>query len=106
MSKVTIFLDFLGMTVYLQIIYFIPLEQSVKKILSNKISTIYTSEVLKLLQQKYGVHEDAIRKGNKGPLQFSKTVFRFSAPLLVLHSKIFKGNAFGTFWYAVCPVCT
>jgi hypothetical protein len=46
---------------------------------------------LKLLQQKYKLQEDAVRKQNKGPLY--KTVFSFSTPLLVLEKKICKGNA-------------
>jgi len=52
-SKVTTFLDYLGMISYLQIIHFIALEPTVKKIFSMKISIFYTSAVLKLLQQKY-----------------------------------------------------
>jgi hypothetical protein len=64
---VTTFLDFLGMTFYWQIIHFIALEPTMKKILSVKISIFYTSAVLKLLQQKYKLQEDAICKGNKGP---------------------------------------
>jgi hypothetical protein len=67
-SKVTTFIDSLGMTFYSQIIYFIALKPTVKKKLSIKISIFYTSAVLKLLQQKYKLHEDAIRKPNKGPL--------------------------------------
>jgi hypothetical protein len=62
------FSDSLGMTSYLQIIHFIALRPTVKKILSIKISNFYTSAVLKLLQQKYKLQEDAIRKQNKGPL--------------------------------------
>jgi hypothetical protein len=56
------------MTSYLQIIHFIALEPTVKKIFSIKISIFYTSAVLKLLQQKYKLYEDAVRKRNKGPL--------------------------------------
>jgi hypothetical protein len=50
------------MTFYSQIIHFIALVQTVKKILSIKISIFYTSAVLKLLQQKYKLEEDAVRK--------------------------------------------
>jgi hypothetical protein len=32
---------------------------------------------LKLLQQKYKLEEDAVRKWNKGPLYLSKTVLSF-----------------------------
>jgi hypothetical protein len=68
---------------------------------------VYTSAVFKLLQQNYKLQQNAVRKQNKGPLYLSKTVFSFSAPLLVLEKTIFKGNAcFGTFWQTVCPVCT
>jgi hypothetical protein len=59
------FLDLLGMTSYSQIVHFIALEQTVKKILSIKISIFYTSAVLKLLQQNYKLQEDAVRKQNK-----------------------------------------
>jgi hypothetical protein len=56
------------MTSYSQIIHFIALEPTVKMILSIKLSIFYTSAVLKLLQQKYKLQEDAIGKRNKGPL--------------------------------------
>jgi hypothetical protein len=56
------------MSSYSQKIHFIALEPTVKKILSIKISIFYTSAVLKLLQQKYKLQEDAMRKQNKGPL--------------------------------------
>jgi hypothetical protein len=79
------------MTFYLQIIHFIALEPTVKKILGVKIPIFYTS-VLKLLQQKYKLPKDAV----------CKTVFSFSTPLLVLE-KIFKGNAFLA---RFGPVCT
>jgi hypothetical protein len=64
------------MTSYLQIIHFIALEPTLKKILSIQNSIFYTSAVLKLLQQKY--------KLQKGPLWLSKTVISFSTSLLVL----------------------
>jgi hypothetical protein len=41
------------------------LEPTVKKILSIKVSIFYTSAVLKLLQLKYKLQEDAIHKQNK-----------------------------------------
>jgi hypothetical protein len=47
---------------------FIALEPTVKKILSIKISNLYTSAVLMLLQLKYKLEEDAARKQNKVPL--------------------------------------
>jgi hypothetical protein len=59
---VTTFLDFLGMTSYSQIIHFIALEPTVKKIFSIKISIFDTSAVLNLLQQRYKLQEDAICK--------------------------------------------
>jgi hypothetical protein len=62
------FLDSLGMTSYSHMIHFIAIELTVKKILSIKISIFYTSAVLKLLQQKYKLQENAICKRNKGPL--------------------------------------
>jgi hypothetical protein len=49
---------------------------------------------LKLLQQKFKWHEDAVRTQNKGPLKLFKIVLSISAPLLVLEKKNFKGNAF------------
>jgi hypothetical protein len=65
---VTTFLDSLGMTSYSKTIHFIALEQTIKKILSIKIDIFYTSAVLKLLQQKYKLQEDVVRKRIKGPL--------------------------------------
>jgi hypothetical protein len=56
------FLDSLGMISYSHILHFIALKPTVKKILSIKISIFYTSAVLKLLQQKYKLQEDAVRK--------------------------------------------
>jgi hypothetical protein len=63
------FLDSLGMNSYSQINHFIALEPTIKKILSIKISIFYTSAVLKLLQRKYKLQEDAVRKQNKGTLE-------------------------------------
>jgi hypothetical protein len=63
---VTTFLDSLGMISYLQIIHFIAIEPTVKRILSIKISIFYTSAVVKLLQQKYKLQKDAVRKRNEG----------------------------------------
>jgi hypothetical protein len=67
---VTTFFDSFDMTYYLQIIHFIALEPTVKKILSIRNSIFYSlrSAVLKLLQQKYKLEEDGICKQNKGPL--------------------------------------
>jgi hypothetical protein len=45
-----------------QFLHFIALEPTVKNILSIKISIFYSSTVLKLLQQKYKLQEDAVRK--------------------------------------------
>jgi hypothetical protein len=56
------FLESLGINSYLKIIHFIPEEPTFKKISSIKISNFYTSAVLKLLQQKYKLLEDGVRK--------------------------------------------
>jgi hypothetical protein len=63
---------------YSQIIHFIALEPTVKKIFSIKISIFYTSAVLKLLQQKLKSQEDAIHKYYKEPLLPPKTVISCS----------------------------
>jgi hypothetical protein len=62
------FLESLGMTSFSQMIHFIALKPTVKNILCIKISIFHTSAVLKLLQQKYRLQEDAVCKQNKGPL--------------------------------------
>jgi hypothetical protein len=63
---VTTFLDSLDKTSYLQIIHFIAKKTTVKNILNIKI--FHSSAVLKLLQQKYKLQEDAFMQQNKGPL--------------------------------------
>jgi hypothetical protein len=50
------------MTFYSQIIHFIALKPTVKEILNLKISILYTSTVLRLLEQKYKLEEKAVRK--------------------------------------------
>jgi hypothetical protein len=62
------FLHSLGLTPYFQVIHFIALKLTIKNISSINISILKTSAVLKLLQQKYKLQEDAVRKRNKGPL--------------------------------------
>jgi hypothetical protein len=103
---VTQFLDFLGMTSYSQIKHFIALEPTVKKILSIKISIFYTSAVLKLLQQKYKLQEDAIHNEIKDHFSFPKLYSVFLHHFWFWKRRFLKEMLFGTFWHVVCPVCT
>jgi hypothetical protein len=94
------------MTFDSQIIHFVALKPTVKNILNIKITIFHTSAVLKLLQQKYKLQEDAIHKRNKGQFGFPKIYLVFIHHFSFWRRTFLTEMYFDTFWHAVCNVNT